>query len=61
MPPTGTKNMNIESFYLSVQELCAKLLEVVGVAPLEIQREIITALPEILDDAQHTDAATELK
>ena len=30
-------------------------------APVEIQREIVTAIPEILDDAQHSDAAMELK
>lgn len=44
-----------------VQDLCRKLLEVVGVAPVEIQREIVTAIPEILDDAQHNNAGTELK
>lgn len=43
------------------QDLCKKLLEVVGVAPVEIQREVITAIPEILDDAQHDDAAMALK
>ena len=30
-------------------------------APVEIQREVITAIPEILDDAQHDDAAMALK
>lgn len=43
------------------QELCSNLLQIVQVAPLEIQREIITALPEILDDPQHNDTAVELK
>ena len=28
---------------------------------MEIQREVITAIPEILDDAQHDDAAMALK
>ena len=46
---------------LCVQDLCRELLEVVGVAPVEIQREIVTAIPEILDDAQHNNAALELK
>ncbi len=49
------------SFSALLQDLCAKLLEVVGIAPLEIQREIVTAIPEILDDSQHNDAAVELK
>ena len=48
-------------FLNSRQELCGNLLEVVSVAPLGIQREIITALPEVLDDAQHNHAAQELK
>lgn len=30
-------------------------------APVEIQREVITAIPEVLDDAQHDDAAVALK
>ena len=30
-------------------------------APADIQREIVTALPEILDDPQHDDAAQQLK
>lgn len=43
------------------QDLCSQLLEVVSVAPLGVQREIITSLPEILEDAQHNDTAKELK
>ena len=45
----------------SFQELCSNLLQIVAAAPAEIQREIITALPEILDDPQHDDTARELK
>ena len=30
-------------------------------APVEVQREIVSAIPEVLDDAQHNDAALELK
>ena len=44
-----------------IQELCAKLLEVMGIAPVELQREIVSAIPEILDDEQHNMAAAELK
>ena len=43
------------------QDLCDKLLEVVEIAPAEMQREIIVALPEILDDPQHNDVAQKLK
>jgi len=38
-----------------------KMFEVADVAPLEIQREIISCLPEIVDDLQHSDVARMLK
>ncbi|KAK1901245.1 Fanconi anemia group D2 protein [Dissostichus eleginoides] len=42
------------------KELAVKLMELVSVAPVEVQRDIITSLPEILDDSQHNDIAREL-
>uniref|UniRef100_A0A8C1GL33 FA complementation group D2 n=1 Tax=Cyprinus carpio TaxID=7962 RepID=A0A8C1GL33_CYPCA len=36
------------------------LMQMVSVAPVEIQRDIITSLPEILEDSQHGDIAKEL-
>ncbi|KAI3370125.1 hypothetical protein L3Q82_024917 [Scortum barcoo] len=42
------------------KELAAKLMELVSVAPIEVQRDIITSLPEILEDSQHNDIAREL-
>ncbi|KAK2862170.1 hypothetical protein Q5P01_001703 [Channa striata] len=42
------------------KELAAKLMELVSVAPVEVQRDIITSLPEILEDSQHNDIAKEL-
>uniref|UniRef100_A0A3Q3K5H2 FA complementation group D2 n=1 Tax=Monopterus albus TaxID=43700 RepID=A0A3Q3K5H2_MONAL len=42
------------------KELAAKLMELVSVAPLEVQRDIITSLPEILEDSQHSDIASQL-
>lgn len=44
-----------------LQELATKLMELVSVAPVEVQRDIITSLPEILEDSQHNDIAKELK
>ena len=44
-----------------LQELAAKLMELVSVAPVDVQRDIITSLPEILEDSQHNDIARELK
>lgn len=44
-----------------LQELATKLMELVSVAPVEVQRDIITSLPEILEDSQHNDVAKELK
>ena len=43
------------------QVLCQKILEAVSVASGGAKRAIIILLPEILEDAQHHDAATELK
>ncbi|XP_070814866.1 Fanconi anemia group D2 protein [Chaetodon trifascialis] len=40
--------------------LATKLMELVSVAPVEVQRDIITSLPEILEDSQHHDIAREL-
>ncbi|XP_015243810.1 PREDICTED: Fanconi anemia group D2 protein isoform X3 [Cyprinodon variegatus] len=42
------------------KDLAVKLMELVSVAPFEVQRDIITSLPEILEDSQHDDIAREL-
>ncbi|XP_043096952.1 Fanconi anemia group D2 protein isoform X2 [Puntigrus tetrazona] len=42
------------------KDLSSKLMQMVSVAPVEIQRDIITSLPEILEDSQHGDMAKEL-
>uniref|UniRef100_W5UA37 Fanconi anemia group D2 protein n=1 Tax=Ictalurus punctatus TaxID=7998 RepID=W5UA37_ICTPU len=42
------------------KDLGSKLMQLVSVAPVEIQRDIITSLPEILEDSQHGDMAREL-
>lgn len=42
------------------KDLSSKLMQMVSVAPVEIQRDIITSLPEILEDSQHGDLAKEL-
>nr|XP_046239793.1 Fanconi anemia group D2 protein isoform X2 [Scatophagus argus] len=42
------------------KELATKLMELVSAAPVEVQRDIITSLPEILEDSQHNDIAREL-
>lgn len=46
---------------LEIQELTEKMLEIVGITSVEIQREIITCIPEVLDDAEHTEVARELR
>jgi len=43
------------------KELCSKLMEILTVAPVELQRDIITSLPEILDDNAHGTVALHLK
>ncbi|XP_058488047.1 Fanconi anemia group D2 protein [Solea solea] len=42
------------------KELAEKLMELVSVAPVDVARDIITSLPEILEDSQHNDIAREL-
>ncbi|XP_053355584.1 Fanconi anemia group D2 protein [Clarias gariepinus] len=42
------------------KDLGSKLMQLVSVAPIEIQHDIITSLPEILEDSQHGDMAREL-
>ncbi|KAJ3603047.1 hypothetical protein NHX12_030791, partial [Muraenolepis orangiensis] len=41
--------------------LATKLMELVSVAPVDVQCDVITGLPEILEDSQHNDIAKELK
>lgn len=43
------------------KELCSKLLEILTIAPVELQRDIITSLPEVLDDSAHREVALHLK
>lgn len=43
------------------KELSSKLLEMLTIAPVELQRDIITSLPEILDDNTHRTVALHLK
>uniref|UniRef100_A0A3Q2VGZ3 FA complementation group D2 n=1 Tax=Haplochromis burtoni TaxID=8153 RepID=A0A3Q2VGZ3_HAPBU len=45
---------------VDTKDLASKLMELVSVAPAEVQCDIITSLPEILEDAQHNDIAREL-
>ncbi|CAN9511696.1 unnamed protein product [Ophioblennius macclurei] len=45
---------------VDTKDLASKLMELVSVAPVEVQRDIITSLPEILEDSQHNDTAREL-
>ncbi|KAA0722888.1 Fanconi anemia group D2 protein [Triplophysa tibetana] len=45
---------------IDCKDLSSKLMEMVSVAPVDIQRDIITSLPEILEDSQHADMAREL-
>ncbi|KAI0237248.1 Fanconi anemia group D2 protein [Lamellibrachia satsuma] len=43
------------------QELTEKIFEILSVAGLEVQREIVAALPEVTDDSQHAAVAVRLK
>uniref|UniRef100_A0A3P8R1E7 FA complementation group D2 n=1 Tax=Astatotilapia calliptera TaxID=8154 RepID=A0A3P8R1E7_ASTCA len=45
---------------VDTKDLASKLMELVSIAPAEVQCDIITSLPEILEDSQHNDIAREL-
>ncbi|XP_029948588.1 Fanconi anemia group D2 protein isoform X2 [Salarias fasciatus] len=45
---------------VDTKDLASKLMELVSVAPVEVQHDIITSLPEILEDSQHDAAARQL-
>ncbi len=48
------------SFHL-FQALIDKILEVIPVAELAIQREIISCIPEVVEDAKHGEIAVLIK
>ncbi|KAM8994581.1 Fanconi anemia group D2 protein isoform 1-T2 [Ara ararauna] len=45
---------------LDSQDLVKKLMQLVSVSPVSIQHDIITSLPEILEDSQQSEVAREL-
>lgn len=44
-----------------LQDLVKKLMQMVHVSPVPIQHDIITSLPEILEDSQQSEVARELR
>ena len=47
--------------YYILQVILDKLLEMIDVVPDGLQRDIIQALPEIINDELHTDIGTKLR
>ncbi|NP_001089160.1 FA complementation group D2 L homeolog [Xenopus laevis] len=45
---------------LDCKDLTLKIMQLISVAPVDIQHDIVTSLPEILEDSQHNDVAREL-
>ncbi|XP_070557572.1 Fanconi anemia group D2 protein-like isoform X2 [Ptychodera flava] len=43
------------------KELVDKMFEVIGITSVAIQREIITCIPEVVEDCHHSEVATQLK
>ncbi|XP_077977229.1 Fanconi anemia group D2 protein-like [Glandiceps talaboti] len=43
------------------KDLVDKMFEVIGITSLDIQREIITCIPEVVEDCEHGDVARQLK
>ncbi|KAJ7316644.1 hypothetical protein JRQ81_002806 [Phrynocephalus forsythii] len=46
--------------FLPLQDLVSTIMQMICVSPSPIQHDIITSLPEILEDAQHSEMAREL-
>jgi NCAIR mutase (PurE)-related protein len=44
-----------------LQELADKMLEMITIVSVDIQREIITCLPEVVEDSEHSHVATSLR
>ncbi|KAJ8301396.1 hypothetical protein KUTeg_020383 [Tegillarca granosa] len=40
------------------KEVTEKMLEIIGIVSLDIQREIITCLPDVVEDSEHADVRT---
>lgn len=47
--------------FYELQEVTEKMLEIIGIVSLDIQREIITCLPDVVEDSEHADVATALR
>ena len=43
------------------QQITQKMLEILCIVSLETQREVITCIPEVVDDAHHNMVAKELR
>jgi len=66
LKPSTTCNFQIvTSFWSAVeqcwQELVDKMFEALSVVSCDIQTEIISCIPEVIDDLQHVDVAHRLK
>lgn len=44
----------------SLQDLTAQMMQLISVAPVNLQHDFITSLPEILGDSQHANVGKEL-
>ena len=46
---------------LFLQEVTSKMLEIICIVSQDAQREIITCIPEVVDDSEHNVIAFDLK
>ncbi|CAH1783101.1 unnamed protein product [Owenia fusiformis] len=67
----GTETFNLPRLILNqfrwldrivnCQELTEKLIEMIGLTNIDIQRDIIACIPEVLDDSEHSNVARQLR
>lgn len=43
------------------QELSKKLLEILNVASVDVQKEVMACIPDIVEDSEHSDVAKKLR
>ena len=47
-------------FFFFKQDLSQKILEIISISGVSIQKDVISCIPEILDDSEHVEIAREL-
>lgn len=61
MPTVIIGQFRFLDYIVASRQVCLKIFEIIDIAEEPLQRELISVLPEVLNDQQHEDAALHLK